>query len=130
MAKAICKTCRGAGCLMIEGPHRNYTEPCADCSPADTGRPRDYNIVRGVPIPGDVKVIGRETKPMKYPWKVMEVGDLWECGFDAETTRGTTTASLREYVKKTPKVNFGYRLTHDKESGDRGIEVWRLNDDK
>jgi hypothetical protein len=106
--------------------HRNTTEPCPDCSPKALGRPRAIPLIKGVPIPADVRVLGRGTKPMTYPWRDMEIGDLWEADFGETITRQKVLASLRSFKKENPTFDFGYRLTRESGTSAQGIEVWRL----
>lgn len=122
----ICANCRGAGLILVVGKHRNTTEPCLYCKQKAQGaRLPENQIIKGVPIPGDCRLIGGPTRPNRYPWKEMDVGDLWECEFDERTNRGGVLGSLRYHMKENPKVEFRYRLTHEKDTGKKGIEIWK-----
>lgn len=82
-------------------------------------------LIKGVPVPKDVKVMSLNPVRRTYPWEFMEVGDLWEHEL-APGDRNRIQASIRFYKLKNPGTDFGYRLTKEPETKKKGIEVWRL----
>lgn len=88
---------------------------------------KTITIVKGIPIPDDVVIMNSATKSKKYPWDDMEPGDMWECELTAEGDRSRILASLRIYqIKYRGKKEYGYRLTRERETKKKGIEVWRM----
>jgi len=111
--------------MIIEiGRTRNTTAPCPDCKKAYNHAP-GFAIVKGIPVPGDCKLIGGATKPTKYPWKDMDIGDMWEYDLSGTSERNSVLGSLRYHERKYGQ-EFAYRLTTEKGTTTKGLEIWRV----
>jgi len=111
--------------MLIEiGRHSNTTAPCPDCKKAHKHAP-GFVVIKGVPVPGDCKLIGGSAKPTRYPWKEMDVGDMWECDYTTGSERGRVLGSVRYHEAKYGQ-EFAYRLTKEPGTDSKGIEIWRV----